>query len=263
MPLELIQRHSPTIVTLPYTGTNIPRVIADRLHDPTKCITAPDRFLDRLLHGLMDEANTLRVNFHRYLSDVDRVPPSGDYHPQKDMLGAVPLLDAQGDPIWDNPPSKKESMTWRAMYYAPFHAALAAQVARARARHGYALLVNCRAQPEMIGMPSLRDEVDIGISTYMGTSPAIELSTQLVRLVTSGGLYSAAVHGRVMPGWITRHYGRPTAGVHAIDLDLNERCYLALDQDAALYNTEGAEAFRKALREVMDFLTNWRPPELR
>jgi formiminoglutamase len=262
MPLELIQRHGPLIVTLPYTGTNMPRMIADRLNDPAQCITAPDRFLDRLLHGLVEDATVLRVNFHRYLSDVDCVVPGADSRPRKGMLGVVPLLDAHGNTIWEKPPGQREANTWRSTYYAPFHAALAAQIARVRARNGYAMVVTCRARPAEVPAHLPGGDVDIGISTYLGAAYAVELSTRLTRLVNTSGTHTAMVHGSSTTGWIARHYGRPPARMHAIDFDLSEACYLTRDGDDAAYNTERAESFRKVLREVMDYIGAWRPPEL-
>ncbi|MGD9294518.1 MAG: N-formylglutamate amidohydrolase [Roseobacter sp.] len=263
MPLDLIQRYGPLIVILPHTGTNMPRVIADRLKDPAQSITAPDRFLDRLLHGLMEDATVLRANFHRYLSDVDSGLAAGEARPRNGMIGVVPLLDVRGESIWEKPPGPREAQTWRSTYYVPFHAALAAQIARVRARNGYAMVVTCRARPDEALTYSPPDDVDIWISTFMGASCAVELSTQLVRLINSSNTHTAMVQGRSTAGWITQHYGRPSAGTHALDLDLSEACYLTFDDGAALYNTERAESFRGVLSEVMEYIGKWRPPDLR
>ena len=38
--------------------------------------------------------------------------------------------------------------------------------------------------------------------------------------------YSSVTNGRFRGGWTTRHYGRPEAGVHAIQMELAQRCYM-------------------------------------
>ena len=41
---------------------------------------------------------------------------------------------------------------------------------------------------------------------------------------------SLVVDGRFKGGWITRHYGAPAQGVHAVQMELAQRLYL--DEDA-------------------------------
>ena len=38
--------------------------------------------------------------------------------------------------------------------------------------------------------------------------------------------YSQIVNGRFKGGYITRHYGRPQGGVHAVQLEMCQRCYM-------------------------------------
>lgn len=262
MPIELIERSSPVIVTLPYTGTNMPRFFVDRVHDPDQFMIAPDHGLDRLLHGLVDDFSILRANFHRYLSDVDRVPPNGETRLSKGMIGVVPVLDERGAIIWDRPPSPRDAATWRAMYYAPYHAALAAQIARARARHGYAVIVNCHAMHTYGAPHSVPPHVDVRLSTYLSTSCTVDLTASLTQLLRANAAHVTAVGGRNDGGATIRHYGHPKSHVHAFDLCLNDARYLRLVNRTPLYDPEKAASLRSSLQFFMRYVAGWQPKNL-
>jgi formiminoglutamase len=260
MPMESIQGNGPVILTLPYTGSNIQRAVALRLRDESLCYTVPDRYLDRVMSGLHPDLNLVRANFHRYMSDVEYPFPADNDQPVKGMLGVVPLLDSQGKSIWDTPPTKKEAASWRAMCYAPYHAAIAAQVARVRARYGYAVLVTCRANNNPLpANPITEPKSDIGIATYLGASGAIDLGAKLNALFAAAGTHTSSLNGRMHAGWSTRRYGRPYTGVHAIDLILNERCYLTLEDEEAQYKPEAAATIHEIMKEAFELIHNWRP----
>lgn len=258
MPIENIPGNSPVILALPYTGTNIQRAIAHRLQDESLCFTVPDRYLDRLMSDLHPDVSRLRANFHRYLSDVDHPQPAQDDQPARGMMGVVPLIDHDGKSIWHTPPSKKEAASWRAMYHVPYHAALAAHVARARAQFGYAVLVTCRAiradKPDGSGMPS-----HIGLATYLGAPDMIDLGARLNALFAATATHTSSLNGRAKAGWSTRHYGRPSTGVHAFDLVIREDTYLEFDNQEPHYRAEAAATLQDALKEALGLLVRWRP----
>jgi len=263
MPTELIKRPSPVIVTLPYTGTNMPKFVMERLRNRDLVMTTPDIGLDRLLHGPFDDFSLLRANFHRFLSDVDAALPAEGILARKGMMGVIPLLNAQGAPLWDIPPSPRDSGTWRAMYYAPYHAALASQVARARAEYGYAVVLNCRAlhAAPTRGMPA--QSPDIRLSTNVRTTCAIELSTRIGRCLREFAFTLDTHGGDDRGGWTIRHYGRPKTHIHALTLELNETHYLDLTGGDAQFDPSKAEVFRKMLAAVATHLRDWRPQRQR
>jgi len=75
-------------------------------------------------------------------------------------------------------------------------------------------------------------------------------------LAASGETY--VVDGRFKGGWITRHYGAPGRGVHAIQMELACRGYLREPEDApteenwpAPYDPEFAAPLRAILQQVL------------
>ncbi|WP_227270528.1 N-formylglutamate amidohydrolase [Roseobacter weihaiensis] len=259
MPVDVILGDSPLVLSLPYKGTNMQNVLVQRLIDRHHFINVPDRYLDRLLEGLTDEATVVQANFHRYVSDVEHPSQGPAEKAENGMIGVVPLLDLEGAAIWDRPPTRAEAARWRSIYYAPYHAALATQIARARALYGHAVLVTCHALPSDMVRRNTAGLQDINLATFLGASCSLDLSTKLVALCQTHQAFGTKVDSGIKTGWATRRYGRPRAKVHALDLRLNEACYLSADGEADHYDETQAEPFREMLRDVMGLLASWRP----
>ncbi|WP_282059748.1 N-formylglutamate amidohydrolase [Roseobacter litoralis] len=257
MPLEIIPGNGPLIITLPYTGTNMRRELVERLYDKSRHITSNDRYLDRLLGGLANDATTIRTNFHRFVSDVDAVSMASELRAHNGLLGVVPLIDHDGTAIWSSPPTVDEARVWRALYFTPYHAALATQIARVRAKYGHAIVLNCRAR--RAESTTAAEVPDIEFSTHLGASCGVSLSAELAALVTSASAHSVLVSGQLRTGWTTRQYGRPRANTHAFDLDVHENCYLTNDGEVGHFDAEKVGPLRDTLRHVMRHLGQWTP----
>ena len=59
-----------------------------------------------------------------------------------------------------------------------------------------------------------------------GATAAPELETIIANICAASG-HSHVVNGRFKGGWTTRHYGRPDDGIHAIQMELAQRGYMA------------------------------------
>ena len=53
------------------------------------------------------------------------------------------------------------------------------------------------------------------------------------------------VNGRFKGGWTTRHYGRPEAGVHAIQMELAQSTHLAAEAPPFAYDEAKAAALAR------------------
>src|SRR5690606_16195124 len=110
-----------------------------------RALADTDWHIDRLYAGLVPGATVVRATFHRYLIDANRPPDGESLYPGQSTTGLVPLTDFDGVPIWDSPPGPAEIEARRAGWHAPYHAALAAEVARVRAAHGVCVLYDCHS----------------------------------------------------------------------------------------------------------------------
>ena len=72
----------------------------------------------------------------------------------------------------------------------------------------------------------------------------------IARVLAAQGTYSFVINGRFKGGYITRHYGRPDQGIHAIQLELAQRTYL--DEATAHWDAARATALQGLLRRLLE-----------
>ncbi|MFK7762642.1 MAG: N-formylglutamate amidohydrolase [Roseobacter sp.] len=258
MPVKCNRGDGNILCALPYAGTDIPQLISRRLRDENDGFAASDHDLEQLFAHVSSDATILRANFHRYLSDVDNVRPGVEAIPMASMIGVAPLLDGAGEEIWDQPPSEQEAASWRAIFYAPYHAAVAAEIARIRARHGLVYLVNVCVKRQAPGSLPAGLITDIDVCPNSGHSSSIELTSAISTLIKSRGTFSSS-HLRISDaGWTTRHYGNPNLGVYAFDIYINEACYLSTDTGEYLYDAAKAARLQSTMTDIFQFVSTWK-----
>ncbi|MDR9395411.1 MAG: N-formylglutamate deformylase [Roseovarius sp.] len=249
-PVDVARGDGPVVLGMPHGGTYVPQEIRARLNDRGRGLADTDWNIHKLYEGLLPGATIVRARFHRYVIDANRDPSGESLYPGQNTTGLVPLTDFDGAPIWREAPSGGEVEHRRETFHTPYHAALEAEMARVRDRHGVAVLHDCHSIRSHI--PFLFDGTlpDFNIGTNEGATcaPAIARAVEEVCRAAEG--YSTVVNGRFKGGWTTRHYGRPGAGWHAIQMELSQSTYMA---EAAPwpYLHERAEAIRPHLAEAL------------
>lgn len=250
---EVFQGDSPIILGLPHTGTHVPADIRAKLNPRGQELADTDWHIEKLYDGLLPGATTVRALFHRYVIDANRGPDDASLYPGQNTTGLVPLTDFDGAPIWLEEPSADEIAARKATYHAPYHAALAAEIARVKARHGVAILYDCHSIRSHIPFLFEGTLPDFNIGTDSGRScaPAIEKATFDLCAATGR---THVLNGRFKGGWTTRHYGQPGTGVHAIQMELAQSTHLATESAPFAYDPAKAEAMRQPLRAILEAL---------
>jgi N-formylglutamate deformylase len=141
----------------------------------------------------------------------------------------------------------------RLKYHAPYHAALAEEIARVKALHGVAILFDCHSIRSRI--PFLFDELlpdfNIGMNNTTSCHPSIENAVREICARAEG--HTSIVNGRLRGGWTTRHYGKPMEGVHAIQMELTQSSYM-METAPWSYLPQTADLTRVHLGEILTTL---------
>ncbi len=257
-PVELTQGDSPIILGLPHTGTYLPDDIRARLNARGRELADTDWHIHRLYDGLLPGATTVRAIFHRYAIDANRGPDDASLYPGQNTTGLVPLTDFDGQPIWDIEPTPEDIADRKARFHTPYHAALADEIARVKARHGVAILYDCHSIRSHI--PFLFDgtlpDFNIGTDSGRSCAPAIEAAAHEVAAATGR---THVLNGRFKGGWTTRHYGRPGQGIHAIQMELAQSTHLVSETAPFAYDEDKAEALRVTLKTILERLAALAP----
>ena len=109
--------------------------------------------------------------------------------------------------------------------YKPYHRALRRLINKAHQRFGTVIVVDCHSMPS-IGVS--RDEPrrpDVVIGDRYGTSCAPLIPDLVEETMRTLG-YSVGRNKPYAGGFITEHYGNPSAGLHAIQLEVNRALYM-------------------------------------
>lgn len=257
-PVEVVRGDSPVVLGLPHTGTWLPEHILAKLNARGRIIADTDWHIERLYDGLLPGATTVRATFHRYCVDANRGPDDASLYPGQNTTGLVPLTDFDGEPIWTKEPTAAEIADRKAKFHAPYHEALAAEIARVKEMHGMAILYDCHSIRSLI--PFLFEGIlpDFNIGTNNGTSCDARVEAATFELCAASGR-THVLNGRFKGGWTTRHYGRPRDGVHAIQMELAQSTHLQSETPPFAYDEEKAAALRTTLAAILERLASLAP----
>ena len=251
-PVEIAEGDSPLVLGLPHTGTWVPPDIAAHLNDEGRLLRDTDWHIHTLYDGLFEGATTVRATFHRYVIDANRDPSGASLYPGQTTTGLVPLTTFDNVPIWrqGHDPDPAEVARRTATFHTPYHVALDAQIQRAKARHGYAVLYDCHSIRSVI--PWLFDGTlpDFNIGTDQGRTCAPEIADAVLEACQSTGR-STVLNGRFRGGWTTRHYGRPQDGIHAIQMELAQSGHLATESPPFALSPDRSAVLRAQLARIL------------
>lgn len=258
-PVDVKSGDSPIILGLPHTGTYIPNAIYDQLTPIGQTLSDTDWHVDRLYSQLLPDITTVRATFHRYVIDANRDPAGDSLYPGQNTTGLVPLTDFDGQSLWLSEPSTQEVKRRCAAFHEHYHAALSREILRVQKLHGVAILFDCHSIRSNI--PYLFDGTlpDFNLGTNEGTTCASVIEQHAAQICHDADGYSTVVNGRFKGGWTTRHYGQPSQGVHAIQLELAQSTYLKQESAPFDYDPEKAARLRTTLRSILETLTTTVP----
>ncbi|MEO7577973.1 MAG: N-formylglutamate amidohydrolase, partial [Massilia sp.] len=100
---------------------------------------------------------------------------------------------------------------------------------------------------------------DLNFGTAEGRACDPGLAGAVVGAARAQDRYSIAVNGRFKGGYITRHYGQPSANVHALQLEMTQRLYM--DERAPFdYLPARADEVQPLLRRMVGAAIDWAVP---
>jgi formiminoglutamase len=253
-PVEFVEGDGPLVLAAPHAGTSVPEDIFARLNARGRELADTDWHVDRLYDGLVSGATRVRANFHRYVVDANRDPSGASLYPGENTTGLVPLTDFDGAPIWEKgaEPDAAEIEDRRVRYHAPYHAALAAQLERVKAKWGVAVLYDCHSIRSRIPYLFEGRLPDLNIGTNSGASCSPALESAVVEACAAQDKYSYVLNGRFKGGWTTRVYGGCDRNVQSLQMEVSQVCYLDTEEAPFLYSEEKAYPLRKLLGEILE-----------
>lgn len=264
------QQRVPVVFASPHSGQDYPEqfVRASRL-SRLELRRSEDSFVDEIFAAAPEAgAPLLRALFPRAYVDPNREPFELDPSMFSDSLphyantrsprvaaglGTIARVVASGAEIYREKLAFAEALDRIRGCYWPYHTALRNLIDETRADFGFCLLIDCHSMPSK-GVPGCEKqrpiEADFVLGDAFGRSCAGAVTELTADCLESQG-YRVARNNPYSGGFVTRHYGRPSEGIHCLQIEINRRLYM---DEGRIERNGGFERLRADIRRLIDEL---------
>lgn len=256
---DFIPGTSPLLISMPHVGTQLMPEVAAGLAAPARGLCDTDWHLPLLYdfaRGL--GASLLIARWSRFNIDLNR--PSDDKPLYATATtGLYPDMLFDGQQLFQSGKTPNEMARKRYLddIWEPYHNRISAEIERMKSEHGHAVLFDAHSIKGYVPRLFEGELPDFNIGTNEDRSCAPDLTARLAEICDAPG-YNYVVNGRFKGGHITRHYGRPAEGVHAVQLELAQRTYMR-EQPPFDYLPGVAARVQPILARFVETLVSWRP----
>ena len=252
---DLRRGSTPLLISVPHDGRTLAPGMASRMTDAGLTLPDTDWHVRRLYEFAADlGAGVIAANYSRYVVDLNRPASDTTLYPGQLATGLCPLQTFDGEPIYRPGETVTSAERTRRVgrYWRPYHDALARELVRLIGDHGYALLWDAhsiRGEVPLLFDGALPD-LNVGTNGGASCAPAIESA---VAAAAGQSPFTSVLNGRFRGGYITRRYGRPASGIHAVQLELAQRNYM--DEESLDYLPEQAERLAGTISKMLTSFT--------
>lgn len=257
------QADGPVIVSVPHAGRDYgPDLIARLRPPPARVRGLEDRLVDEIARGLRGVPTLIAkrprvwIDLNREETEVDpgmidQGPPAARLNLSvkvRSGLGLVPRRLSGVGELWRTRLTGAELADRIATDHRPYHATLAAWLARARARHGIAILLDLHSMPPLLD--------GTGTQLVIGTRFGRSIDPLLVGPVAAAAADAGIVWQENSPyagGHVVARHGDPARGIHALQLEFDRTLYLDPALDGC--DAHGLEVSRALLRDIVGRLS--------
>jgi N-formylglutamate deformylase len=246
----------PLVVSVPHCGTYFPEEVKPMFR--AEMMAHPDDtdwFVDRLYDFAPDLGITMiSARLSRWVIDLNRDPNSRPLYSDGRIVTALcPETDFLGNPIYhDQGPDEEEVARRLTAYYWPYYQKIDALLQDLQEEFGQVLLWDCHSIRRSV--PTIRAEAfpDMILGSVDQKSARPELiKTALQGLAHKG--FGLQHNDPFKGGHITRYFGQPDRGRHALQLEMVKPLYM--DDKERQYDPDRAGIIRDILTKTLEQLS--------
>ena len=226
----------PLLISMPHCGTALPDAVRAQLVERAWATEDTDWHMPQLYaFAKAIGASIIVPHYARYVIDLNRPPDDAPMYPGASNTELCPTRFFTGEPLYKEggEPNANERQHRLVTYWRPYHDALRGELDRLRNQHGRALLWDAH---------SIRSEIpwlfegrlpDLNVGTASGQAADVTIANAVMQVCATFPQFSHVLNGRFKGGYITRHYGQPSQGIHAVQLEMCQSLYM---REAAPYD---------------------------
>ena len=247
----------PLVLASPHSGRSYePHFLRAARLGPLDLRRSEDTFVEELFADAVEHgAPILCAQFPRAYCDPNReaweLDPAMFADPLPDWvnttsprvgagLGTIARVVTSGEAIYRGKLRFVEAQQRVSACWQPYHDALGALIDETRRLFGACLLIDCHSMPAGGGRFA---EPDFVLGDAHGTA-CMSRITSLAETVLAEHGYHVRRNDPYAGGYVTRHYGRPRDGVHALQVEVARRLYMS---EATLEKAPGFDLLQQRL----------------
>lgn len=259
---------APVLFASPHSGAFYPANFEASLSVPLIDLRrTEDAYVDELFSSVSDKKLTLiAANYGRCYVDVNRdareldaemfagrVPRDGSVISTRVRagLGCLPKVGASGREIYADLLDPEEGAHRLDHVHDGYHGALKSEIDRCLQDWSDTVLIDCHSMPSV--QPGRGSLPDIVLGDRFGSSCGGGLTLQVEKAFQKLGL-SVARNAPYAGGYTTRRYGRPSRGVHVLQIEINRALYL---NEARVEKAKGFDALQDMLGYIVDEIADY------
>lgn len=263
---------TPVVVASPHSGRFYPPAfLSASVLDEAGVRSSEDAFMDLLVAAAPRlGAPLLAAEYPRAWLDLNRGPDELDPSVIEGVLrvtqtprissglGVIPRVVANGRAIYRGKITRAEAEARIAQVWRPYHAALEGLMAAARSAFGEAVLLDFHSMPhealDSVSRPG-RPRPQVVLGDRFGASAGTEILDALEDGFLHEGL-SVIRNAPFAGAFVTQHYGRPSRGWHAVQIEIDRALYM---DEKRLRPTDDFDSLREAITRVIARVIAARP----
>jgi len=247
----------PFILSVPHCGTDFPEELAnDYVPEMMASPDDTDWFVDQLYNFASEMGITIiYAKYSRWVIDLNRDPESAPlYNDGRIITGLTTTTDFFGKDIYiseNKIPTQKEVERRLKNYYWPYYAQVQSLLDARKKEFGKALLWDAHSIRHFV--PTIRKEVFPDM--ILGDNDETTANKNLTQATITGlksDKYGVNYNTPFKGGHITRYFGKPQNGIHALQLEMNKILYM--DDTETEFHTDRANAVRSVLKRTFNEL---------
>lgn len=223
---DFIQGDSPLLVSMPHSGLNLTAEVQAGLTDQAKKLPDTDWFIPELYDFLESlGVGFIKANYSRYVIDLNRPYDDKPLYTTK-TTGLFPDILFEDTPVFaeGKAPSDEHKAFCKEHIWKPYHGTIEQELARLKAKFGYAILFDAHSIAAEVPMLFEGTLPDFNWGTNEGKACDAAIANAVTQILRPN--YTQVLNGRFKGGYITRHFGQPSDGIHAIQLELSQATYI-------------------------------------
>lgn len=263
------------VFSSPHSGSNYPASFLESTRlDSLAIRSSEDAFVNELfMVAPLSGAHLLTAHAPRAFIDLNRAADELDPALIKGVkrtpgnaritagLGVIPRIVGNGQVIHTGKIPLAEAEARISKYHTPYHNCLRDLLATKKAAHGMAILLDCHSMPQksLDAAPLVNKKTpDIIIGDRFGASSDRWMVDSVAQIFASSGLV-VAHNTPFSGGYITQHYGRPSKGVHAVQIEINRALYM---DEVRIERADSFDDFQKTLSNITRLLADIGPDSI-